>query len=175
VTGIQIGRLDAESFGSAIGDLSELLVDAVQGGASVGFIRPFTREAAGAWWRTLADGVASGELVILVAREGPRVVGTVQLHLVQKPNAPHRAEVAKLLVHSRARRKGVGRLLMDALEETARRESRSLLVLDTETESDAEHFYAALGWTRAAVIPHWAENPAGGLRGTTIYYKELSR
>jgi GNAT superfamily N-acetyltransferase len=175
VTGPQIARLDAATYAEALDDLSDLLVDAVEGGASVGFLRPFTHNEARAWWRTLANEVTAGELVVLVARDGPRIAGTVQLHLVQKPNAPHRAEVAKLLVHSRYRRKGIGRMLMEALEETARRESRSLLILDTETESEAERFYAALGWTRAAVIPRWAENPAGGLRGTTIYYKELSR
>jgi GNAT superfamily N-acetyltransferase len=174
VSGLQIARLDPAAFDRTIDELAALLLDAVDGGASVGFVRPFTLEAAAAWWRGLRADVAAGRLIVLAARADGRAVGTVQLRLAQLPNARHRAEVAKLLVHGTARRRGIGRALMAAIEEVARGEARTLLVLDTETGSDAERLYQSLGWTRAGVIPGYAVHSSDDTCPTTIFYKEVS-
>jgi GNAT superfamily N-acetyltransferase len=173
VSGIDIARLDARSFAAATADLARLLTDAVAHGASVGFVRPFTAADAEAWWRSLSGEVTAGRLIVLVARAERRVVGTAQLRLAQLPNARHRAEVAKVLVETTLHGRGIGRALMAAVEDVARGEARTLLYLDTETGSDAERFYDALGWTRIGRIPGYAENPGGGLRPTSIYYKEV--
>ncbi|HEV8536142.1 MAG TPA: GNAT family N-acetyltransferase [Candidatus Limnocylindria bacterium] len=168
-----IARLDAKTFAKAIGELADLLADAVGSGASVGFVLPFDASEAAAWWRGQAADVTARRLVVLAASIDGRLVGTVQLRLAQLPNARHRAEVAKLLVHRSVRRRGVGRALMTAIENEAREASRTLLVLDTETGSEAERLYLSLGWTFVAAIPRWGENPSGGLRPTSIYYKEV--
>jgi ribosomal protein S18 acetylase RimI-like enzyme len=173
VSGVEIARLDAGSFATATSDLAKLLTDAVEHGASVGFVPPFTTADAEAWWRSLSGDVSAGRLIVLVARADRRVVGTAQLRLAQFPNARHRAEVAKVLVGTALQRRGIGRALMAAVEEVARGEARTLLYLDTETGSEAERFYDAIGWTRVGRIPGYAENPGGGLRTTSIYYKEV--
>jgi len=165
--------LAAERFPASIPELAELLVDAVGSGASVGFLPPFAAVEAERWWRMLTDDVSAGRVVVLVLRVDGRALGTAQLKLAQLPNARHRAEVAKVLVHSSARRHGYGRLLMDAIEAAARSAGRHLLVLDTLSGSDAERFYARLGWTLVAEIPGYAEIPTGRFAATTIYYKEL--
>lgn len=169
---LEIVRLDATAFARAAEPLAELLVDAVAGGASVGFLPPFGRVPAAAWWRTLQQDVASGAVVVLVAYLDGRIVGTVQLRLAQLPNARHRAEVAKLLVHSSVRRRGIGRSLMAEIERVARSAARTLLVLDTLTGTDAEPLYEALGWTKAATIPEYAMHD-GQLRPTTLFYRIL--
>ena len=173
MSGVEIERLDAGSFAAVTAELGDVLADAVSGGASVGFLKPFTSAEAAAWWRTLAEDIAAGRRMILVARIDRRLVGTVQLRVAELPNARHRAEVAKLLVHRSVRRRGVGRALMDAIEALARSEGRTLLVLDTETGSDAQRLYETLGWTRVAPIPRYAKDPDGVLRATTIYFKEV--
>lgn len=170
---IRTAQLGDIEFAAAIADLATLLIDSVAGDASVGFIRPLERDDAEAFWRALRPDVAAGRLLVFGAWLDRRMVGTVQLRLAQLPNATHRAEVAKLLVSSDARRGGIGRRLMSALEEAALARSRSLLVLDTETGSDAEAFYEALGWTRAGVIPRYARHSDDDLRATTLYYKDL--
>ena len=142
-------------------------------GASLGFVPPFTQDDALAWWRTLEPDVQRGTLALFVAELDGQVIGTAQLHFAQRPNARHRAEVAKVIVGRAYRRRGVARALLAAIDALARDEARTLLVLDTETGSDAENLYRALGWKVVGVVPGWAENPRGGLRGTTIFYKEV--
>lgn len=153
--------------------LADVLADAVNDGASVGFVLPFVAADATRWWRALADEVAAGRVVVWVARDGDRVVGTVQLRPSAYPNQRHRADVAKLLVHRDARRRGIARRLMAALEDEARRAGCTLLVLDTISGSDADRLYRALGWTEAGTIPRYAAMPDGTLAATTYFYKWL--
>ena len=153
--------------------LAELLIDCVEGGASVSFMHPLHMTKAVEFWRGVADAVASGERALLVAQDARGIVGTVQLVLDQPENQPHRADVSKMLVHRRARRKGLGAALMRALENLARECGKSLLVLDTVTDSDAERLYARLGWQRCGVIPGYALLPKGGLCATTYFYRML--
>ena len=169
-----VEELNERTFVSAIPDLATLLVDAVEDGASVGFVMPFTHEDATAWWRELSGDVAVGHIVVVLLRaEGGRPAGTAQLRLAQYPNQRHRADVAKVLVHSGMRRKGFGRALMSALEDVARRQGRTLLVLDTISGSDAAVMYQRLGWTRAGEIPRYAAMPDGALAPTTYYFKDI--
>jgi len=169
-----IEHLQEHTFVAAIPDLASLLVDAVEGGASVGFVLPFTHADASAWWRGLTDDVRTGQVIVLLLRtdEG-RAVGTAQLRLAKMPNQRHRADVAKVLVHSGARRQGFGRALMSVLEQIARTRGRTLLVLDTISRSEAATMYEGLGWKRAGEIPNYAAMPDGSLAPTTYYFKEL--
>jgi GNAT superfamily N-acetyltransferase len=153
--------------------LATVLIDCVEGGASVSFMLPLPRERAIAFWRGVASGVASGARALLVAEDEQGIAGTVQLVLDLPENQPHRADLSKMLVHQRARRRGVGEALMRAAEETARALGKSLLVLDTVTGGDAERLYDRLGWTRVGVIPGYALFPAGGLCATRVYYRNL--
>ncbi|QHA10065.1 GNAT family N-acetyltransferase [Streptomyces broussonetiae] len=155
--------------------LAELLADTVDGGASVGFLAPLARAEAAAWWRERADATAAGRLAVWAAvDDSGRVTGTVSLAHPDKPNSRHRAELVKLMVHRTARGRGLGRLLLATAEEAAAAAGVTLLHLDTETGSPAEHLYRAAGWTRAGVIPDYALSPAGELRPTTLYYKRLA-
>lgn len=157
-----------------IDELCDVLDDCVSGGASVSFMLPFARETAAAFWQGVAQSVARHERVVLIAVNGQqRIVGTVQIILDQPENQPHRADVAKLLVHQSARRQGIARLLMDKLDDIARENGKSVLVLDTATGSDAELFYRKCGWIRAGEIPRYALMPNGNVTGTTIFYKFL--
>ncbi len=173
VAGSAVALLDAAGFAAAIPDLARVLADAVASGASVGFLAPFTTDDAAAWWRQVASDVAAGRTLVLVSRDGGRIVGTAQLRLAPLPNALHRAEVAKVLVHRDARRRGHARALMTRIEAIAREHGRTLLVLDTITGSDAARLYEALGWARSGDIPRYAAMPDGHLEPTTVYYKEL--
>lgn len=166
-------RLDAPQLGSCAGELAELLVDTVHGGASIGFLAPLDHAEAVAWWRERAAGVAAGQLAVWVARDAGRVVGTVTLAFPDKPNSRHRAELVKLMVHRKARGQGLARALLTTAEEAATGAGITLLHLDTETDSPAEHLYRSTGWTRAGVIPDYAASPDGVLRPTTLYYKHL--
>ena len=152
--------------------LADVLVDCVEGGASVSFMLPITRDRALAFWRKVADGVARGERVLLVAEDAQGIVGTVQVILDQPENQPHRADVAKMLVHRRGRRQGLGAALMSAAEREAAREGKTLLVLDTSDDT-AARLYARLGWREAGVIPGYALLPAGGQCQTTYFYRAL--
>lgn len=152
--------------------LADLLIDCVDGGASVSFMQPLTRERALAFWQRVSDSAARGERVLLVAEDGAGLVGTVQLILDQPENQPHRADVAKMLVHRRARRRGWGEVLMRAAEREALAAGKTLLVLDTAS-ADAERLYARLGWQRCGVIPGYALLPQGGLCDTTYFYRQL--
>lgn len=156
-----------------IGQLADVLLDCVEGGASVGFMLPLTREHAIAFWRRVAQGVAGGERALLVAEDVHGVCGTVQLILTQPDNQPHRADLAKMLVHRRVRRQGLGAALMHAAEAMARDCGRTLLVLDAVTHGDAARLYERLGWTRVGDIPGYALWPQGGLCSTTVYYRNL--
>jgi GNAT superfamily N-acetyltransferase len=153
--------------------LAELLIDCVDGGASVSFMHPLPLSKALAFWHGVAEGVAQGERALLVAEDAEGIVGTVQVVLGQPDNQPHRADVSKMLVHRRARRQGLGAALMQAAENTARECGKSLLVLDTAS-GDAERLYARLGWQRCGVIPGYALLPHGGLCDTTYFYRVLN-
>jgi ribosomal protein S18 acetylase RimI-like enzyme len=168
---MEIARVTRASFDDAA--LSALLIDAVEGGASVGFVGPLKAEEARAYWRGVREELDRG-LLLLAAREGERLVGAVQLAPAQKRNGRHRAEVQKLLVLREFRGRGVGETLMRAIEDEARRLGRWLLVLDTAT-SAAERLYRKLGYQRAGAIPEFAESSAGGFDATVLYYKRLPR
>ena len=167
-----VRRLDSATD-SELQALAALLIDCVDGGASVSFMHPLPMPKALAFWRGMADSAARGQRVLLVAEDELGIAGTVQLVLDQPENQPHRADVSKMLVHRRARRQGLGASLMDAAEQVARECGKSLLVLDTAS-SDAERLYARLGWQRCGVIPGYALLPHGGLCATTYFYRELS-
>jgi GNAT superfamily N-acetyltransferase len=152
--------------------LADILMDCVEGGASVSFMSPLPRARAEAFWHGLNDSVIAGARALLVARgEGGEWLGTVQIVLAQPDNQPHRADIAKLLVHRRGRRQGVGRALMEAAETLAVAEGKSLLVLDTASGSGAEQLYQRLGWQVTGQIPAYALWPQGGLCATTVMYK----
>jgi GNAT superfamily N-acetyltransferase len=146
----------------------------VEGGASVSFMLPLTRARAEAFWRRVADGVHAGQRALVVAEDDQGICGTVQLLLDLPENQPHRADVAKMLVHRRARRQGVGAALMHAAEATALDCGRTVLVLDTVTGGDAERLYARLGWQRVGEVPKYALMPRGGFCSTTFFYRDLS-
>ncbi|MFC8428730.1 GNAT family N-acetyltransferase [Streptomyces sp. NPDC057253] len=168
-----VTRLDEAQLTGRIDELAELLVDTVDGGASIGFLAPLDRAAAVAWWKERAGAVAAGRLAVWAACDGQRVVGTVSLAFPDKPNSRHRAELVKLMVHRDARGRGLGRTLLGLAEDAAVATGITLLHLDTETDSPAERLYGSAGWTRAGVIPDYAADPGGRLRPTTLYYKRL--
>ena len=153
--------------------LADVLIDCVEGGASVSFMLPLTRERALAFWRRVAEGVATEQRVLLIAEDAAGICGTVQLIFDLPENQPHRADLAKMLVHRRARRQGVGAALMQSAERTAHEYGKTLLVLDTVTGSAAQRLYERLGWQRVGDIPNYALFPEGGLCSTTFYYRQL--
>jgi GNAT superfamily N-acetyltransferase len=156
-----------------IGGLTDVLMDCVQGGASVGFMMPLARERADEFWRRVAAGVAAGNRALLVAEDGEGICGTVQLVFDLPDNQPHRADLVKMLVHRRARRRGLGEALMRGAEGMAREVGRTLLVLDAVTQGDAARLYERLGWVRVGDVPRFALYPDGGYCGTTYYYKQV--
>jgi GNAT superfamily N-acetyltransferase len=157
-----------------ISALSEVLIDCVEGGASVSFMLPLTRERADAFWRNVAADVAAGARALLVAEDADGICGTVQLVLDLPENQPHRAELVKMLVHHRARRRGLGAALMRAAEAMALDCGRTLLVLDAVTGDAGERLYSRLGWTRVGVIPRYALMPDGRPCATTYFYRDLA-
>ena len=158
-----------------IGALADVLKDCVDGGASVSFMHPLTRERATEFWRTVAEGVAAGQRALIVAEDDHGVCGTVQLIFDLPENQPHRADLAKMLVHRRARRHGLGAALVRAAEATARECGKSLLVLDAVTDGDAARLYARLGWVRVGDIPNYALFPQGGYCSTTVFYRDIAQ
>lgn len=164
--------------------LTDVLLDCVEGGASVSFMSPLPRAKALAFWQKVLASAERRERILLIAESveeaartggsGGSVVGTVQVVLDTPDNQPHRGDVAKMLVHRRARRHGLGAQLLRAAEDSAREAGRTLLVLDTVTGSDAERLYARLGWQRVGVIPGYALWPEGGLCDTTVFYRVLT-
>jgi GNAT superfamily N-acetyltransferase len=168
-----VRRLDTVDE-TQIEGLADVLIDCVDGGASVSFMHPLTRERAVAFWRRVAAGVAAGERVLVIAEDTHGICGTVQLILDLPENQPHRADLAKMLVHRRARRRGLAAELVRAAEDSARACGRTLLVLDAVTGGDAARLYARLGWVRVGDIPNYALFPKGGFCSTTVYYRDLS-
>jgi GNAT superfamily N-acetyltransferase len=169
-----IERLDLDGYVAAIPGLAELLVDAVEGGASVNFVAGLTLEDAAAWWRDRAPQIAAGTTTALVAVEpSGRIIGSTLLFRATQPNAPHRAEIGKVLVHREARRRGLGRALMEAAETLARAEGRWLLILDTQSGTAAEAMYQALGWQPFGVVPNHSLKTDGVLAPTTFFWKDL--
>lgn len=152
--------------------LSDVLLDAVQSGAGVSFMADLTKVGAEAWWRRILGG-ATARTVVLVARDESGIVGTVQLQPAWPPNQPHRADVAKLMVHRRARGSGVARGLMEELERQARAQRFTLLLLDTCKGSAAERLYTSMGWTRVGEVPNFALNPDGSWCDTVFFYKQI--
>lgn len=166
-----VRRVQRLSESEAAG-LAELLIDCVDGGASVSFMQPLSMAKALAFWHGVGEGVARGERILVVAEDASGIVGTVQLVLEQPENQPHRADLSKMLVRRSARRRGLGEALMRAAEDAARECGKSLLVLDTAS-TDAERLYARLGWHRCGTVPGFALLPRGGLCATTFFYREL--
>ena len=157
-----------------IAGLSDVLIDCVEGGASVSFLLPMTHSKADAFWRRTAAGAARGERLVFAAEDAAgTIVGTVQIILEQPENQPHRGDLAKMLVHRRARRRGLGAALLTAAEEGARRAGKTLLVLDTASD-DAERLYARNGWQRCGEIPSYALWPDGRPCATTFFFKFLA-
>ena len=155
--------------------LSDVLIDCVEGGASVSFMLPMTRAKAETFWRNAFASVARGERVVLAAEDATgAIVGTAQVILAQPENQPHRGDLAKMLVHRRARRQGIGAKLLAAAEQSALDAGKTLLVLDTASD-DAERLYARNGWQRCGVIPDYALWPGGGFCPTTVFFKFLKR
>jgi ribosomal protein S18 acetylase RimI-like enzyme len=193
--------LDARECDAHTPELSDILIDAIDSGASVSFLGPLSQEGADSFWTCVAEGIANGERVLFAAfddgtspaTEGsadvlparrpspergriltPEIVGTAQLVLDTPPNQPHRADIAKVLVHRRARNRGIGRRLMDAVESDARARGKTLLTLDALTGSSAERLYIRCGYVRVGTIPDYAQLPSGGKTApTTIFYKQL--
>jgi GNAT superfamily N-acetyltransferase len=150
--------------------LALLLLDATAAGASIGFLDGTTLQSATEWWRASV----AADTVVLVARDDAGIAGTVQLRPAAMPNQRHRADIAKLLVHRRARRQGLGAMLMEEIEHRARAAGFTLLTLDTKRGDAAESLYRRAGWTEVGVVPGYALNPDGSLCDTVIFYKDLS-
>jgi GNAT superfamily N-acetyltransferase len=171
---VTIERLTSHTSTRDVSQLAHLLLDAIDSGAGVSFMPGLTDAEAEAWWRSVLDSLTS-RAVLLVARDEQGIVGTVQLQPAWAPNQPHRADVAKLIVHRRARGRGVARALMRALEEAAVSAGFTLLVLDTCEASAAERLYRSLGWVRVGVVPGFALNPDGSMCDTVFFYKSLQQ
>lgn len=176
IPNVTIRALTADEAKNHIRALSDVLIDCVEGGASVSFMAPLAQERANAFWWEVADSVAAGRRLLLVAQEPSdgRIVGTVQVVFAQQENQPHRADLAKMLVLRQARRRGIGAALMQEAEAAAREAGKTLLVLDTTPGGPAERLYERLGWTKVGVIASYALWPDGGFCDTTIFFKQIS-
>jgi GNAT superfamily N-acetyltransferase len=171
---IDIYALTGTEAQEQCGALAEVLIACVHGGASVSFMAPLDREKAESFWRGVADSVVRGERILVVAKERDgRVVGTAQVVLNVPENQPHRGDVAKMLVHPEARRRGIAARMLRFAEGQARAAGKTLLVLDTVTGGDAERLYEREGWARVGVIPDYALFPDGRFCDTTVFYKRL--
>jgi GNAT superfamily N-acetyltransferase len=170
---VEVRRLDASAARNALGELAEVLVDAVEGGDSVSFMAGLRPDEAREFFESLLPELERGTRVLLAAYAEGELVGTVQLVHAWPPNSQHRAEVAKLLVHRRARGRGVGRALMERLEEEARANGKTLLVLDTVSERAADRLYDRLGWTRLGTVRDYARDPDGSFCDATFFYKQV--
>lgn len=175
---MSVRRIGADEAHECAGPLAEaladVLIDCVEGGASVSFMLPLSREKALSFWRGVLQGAANKERVLLVAEDANRrIIGTVQLITALPDNQPHRADVAKMLVHRDARRQGIAAQLMAAIDQAARDEGKPVLVLDTVTGGDAERLYQRAGWQVVGVVPNYALMPDGAYCGTTFFHKQL--
>ncbi|MGI8885405.1 MAG: GNAT family N-acetyltransferase [Gaiellaceae bacterium] len=169
---VEIRRLDASEVRGQLDELAAILVDCVEGGASVGYLTPFSHQARDVY-EAYADDVEAGGRLLLAAFTEGTLVGTVQVVFAPHPNQPHRADIARVLVRRTARRMGIGQRLMERAEAEARAEGKTLLVLDTVTGDAAERLYARLGWTRVGVTPGFALYPDGRPCDTTVFWKAL--
>ena len=154
--------------------LAAILVDCVEGGASVSFMPPLTRERAADFWRGVAQGVANGKRAVFVAEDAGGICGCVQLAFDLPENQPHRADLSKMLVHRRARKRGIGAALVRAAEAAARASGKTLLVLDAVSGGDGARLYERIGWIRVGDIPNYALFPNGTPCSTAVYYRELA-
>ena len=170
---MNIQRLSYENTIQVIPELAELLQDAVASGASIGFLLPLTHEDAVNYWQEVVTALKSPHRVLLVAKLDDSIVGTVQLDMASRPNGSHRAEVAKLMVHTSYRGQGVGQALMNAIEVEAKQAERTTLILDTREGDPSERLYTKLGYTRAGTIPEYARSTDGTLHSTVFMYKLL--
>jgi GNAT superfamily N-acetyltransferase len=168
-----IAILDAAEAHAAVPELAAVLIDCVERGASVSFMLPLSRDRAESFWRGVAESIARGERILVVARGEGRIIGTVQVVAAGPENQPHRGDIAKMLVHGEARRRGVGARLLATAEAAAHAAGMTLLVLDTVTGGDGERLYGRLGWIRVGVIPNYALMPDGAPCDTTVFYKAL--
>ncbi|MDZ5472980.1 GNAT family N-acetyltransferase [Bacillus sp. 31A1R] len=150
--------------------LTELLMEVVEGGASVGFLPPLKEKDAEEYW----DHVLNPDVILLVAKMDNEIAGTIQLHLCMKLNGDHRVEIAKLMTHPKFRRKGIARFLMNAAEDQAKQLGRTLVVLDTREGDPSNDLYLSLGYVKAGRIPNFAKSADGSFDATIIYYKSLS-
>jgi GNAT superfamily N-acetyltransferase len=170
---VKVRRLDAVDGRQYIGALADVLVDCVDGGASVSFMAGFSKNEAESFFEKALDGVARGERILLAAFDDSLLVGTVQVITATPPNQPHRADIAKLLVRRSARGQGVATRLMESAEAASREAGKTLLVLDTVTGGQAEKLYLRMGWTKAGIIPNYALVPDGRPCDTTVFWKDL--
>lgn len=173
MTDVSVRRLGRVEGAAALDPLAAVLYDCVESGASVSFMHPFPVGDARAYFESVLDEVDAGSRVLLAAYDGDELVGTVQVVHAWPPNQPHRADITKLLVQGRARGRGVGQRLMEAAEDAALRDGKTLLVLDTVTGSSADRLYRRLGWTEVGEIPDFALYPDGTPCPTTVFYKRL--
>jgi GNAT superfamily N-acetyltransferase len=171
---IKIRAIDATAARALLPDLSELLFDAVAGGAGVNFMAGFTLNEAAAYWSRQIDGLAVGDRVWIVAEVGGKVVGTVMCVFAPQPNQPFRADISKMLVHSSARKQGIGAALLTAIEAEAVTAGKSLLILDTTAGSAADRLYRRMGWTPFGTAPGYAYAPDGRLDDATFFYKQVA-
>lgn len=158
-----------ESIEKYIDELSELLIQVVADGASIGFLPPLQLTDANNYWENLL----SPEILLFVAKINNQIAGSVQLHLCTKQNGGHRAEIAKLMTHPNYRRNGIGRYLMNKAEERAKKEGKSLIVLDTREGDPSNLLYSSLGYSQAGKIPYYAKSANGELHSTVFYYKSF--
>ena len=170
---VEIRRLSGAEARAWLNELANVLVDCVAGGASVSYMSPFTHADGRRAFEPVIAEVETGRRILLAAFLDERVVGTVQVAHAPQPNQPHRGDVAKLLVHRSARRRGIAEMLMERVEVEARNDGKTLLVLDTVTGGDAERLYARLGWNRVGVIPDYALFPDGRSCATTLFWKRV--
>jgi GNAT superfamily N-acetyltransferase len=172
---VELAELAPGEYDAAIPVLAALLADAVDSGGSMNFVKPFSADEAAAWWSTRTADVAAGSIRPVVARLGGEIVGCALLMPSRNPNAQHRAEVGKVMVHRRARGRGVAGRLMAAVEDLARRDGRWLLLLDTRSGTTADRMYRRLGWVAFGEVPNHALTSDGVLSDTTYFYKDLRR
>ena len=165
--------LTSEQAEASRDQLAALLIDAVDGGASVGFMPPLSQTDALSYWGDVVAAIRVGSRVLLAAIENDRVIGSVQLALETRRNGDHRAELIKLMVHSSVRRRGVARALMQAAEDAAVAQGRALLLLDTRKGSDAEKLFESRGYVRFGEVPNYARSSDGELHATSFFYRAL--
>lgn len=170
---LRIDSLTPDQAEPALDQLAELLADAVSSGASIGFIPPLETPEALDYWRSVIEAMRQGHRVLLAAIEGDQIQGAVQLALETRANGNHRAEVMKLFVHRRARRRGLARALMLEAEATARGLGRTLLIMDTRAGGDADRLCQSLGYVRFGAVPNYARDSEGRLHPTVFYYRQL--